>query len=206
MIEFVIQPDADDGVDTWLRSGGEADNNFGETPVATTGVQEVKAVSVYRFLLRLDLSSIPTGAKINDATLTFFWKGGTGLSSTLFYFNRVTRSWTELGATWNDPWVTPGGDFTTTDRSAATISNGSDLVFNDAGLVAQLQYGIDIANGFVEGLVKIDDESGGTHIITHPSSDGVTAVERQKLTLNYTPLVVPNCIITDQSVQRAAYY
>lgn len=191
MTELSLQPNPGDGVDNWLRSG-VVDDNFGTEASMTTGVQTIKSTAISRFVVRFPLNSIPAGSIIDDATLTLFHKVSDGLSATLFYFNRLIRDdWTELGSTWIDPWTTAGGDFTPTDRSAATISTGEDLIFNDAGMVAQCQYAVDSGGGSLEGLTKIDDESEGTHAIEHYSSDEATETDkRPKLVINYTaPLI-----------------
>jgi hypothetical protein len=91
--------------DTYIDLGKAADNFGAETKMEVRPDNGADR----RGLVRFDLSDIPAGATITSATLYLFpIDEKTGQTT---YLYRVTSSWTELTASWNSPWTTPGGDF-----------------------------------------------------------------------------------------------
>ncbi|MCO6452268.1 MAG: DNRLRE domain-containing protein, partial [Caldilineales bacterium] len=112
--------------DTWI--GGKACSNveddLGTTPHGSEQTLSLRASSnvgwpanddVCNFLIRFDLSPIPPGSTIVDATLAFkgIWNSNAGR----LYFNAhdVTKAWKESEATWYQArngllWNEPGAD------------------------------------------------------------------------------------------------
>lgn len=101
--------------DAGLRGGSFANRNYGGDP---SGPAEQKAFGLgnddnfyldagsapLRGALKFDLSSIPTGSNIVNATLTLQYAGGSGsLSSALnMFFVPYSGSWSESSITWNN--------------------------------------------------------------------------------------------------------
>lgn len=92
------------------------------------------AIPDERGLLRFDLSAIPANATITSATLYLYeLDDRAGVVAQLY---RVTTPWTESTATWNSPWITPGGDFSTDSYSSFLVDHKNCMAsINLAALV-----------------------------------------------------------------------
>ncbi|WP_248579445.1 DNRLRE domain-containing protein [Nocardioides sp. InS609-2] len=150
----VLQPDAAQGQGTQISyfpgitncaNYGAADGLLAGTMVS--GSQN----SVWRSLLTFDLSDIPQGAAIGDATLSLFQQYNTGAGTVDVH--RVTRAWhegtggagntaqcTDNGATWyvsdgTTPWSTQGGDIATEPAASKVPSAGGRDDFGIRDLV-----------------------------------------------------------------------
>ncbi|HUW81451.1 MAG TPA: Calx-beta domain-containing protein, partial [Phycisphaerae bacterium] len=114
-----------------------------------------------RGLVRFDLSSIPAGTNITNATL-WLWsynppqvKGDTGYYGAY----RVTSDWTEGGSTWNVPWGTPGGDFEVTEDGLAPKQSAAQApCWYSFNLTARAQQWIDNPSGNYGWIIKCTDE------------------------------------------------
>ena len=132
-ITTVLQADMFSGKDTYLRSTGNANRNYGGA-----NTMDVEA-GRRNGLLEFDLSSIPATATLVSATLELFLEND-GNNDVQIDVHRITQSWVEGtktgngnadGATWNDydgtnPWVTAGGDYDSTVIASATIPRGNN--------------------------------------------------------------------------------
>ncbi|MBP7144540.1 MAG: DUF3344 domain-containing protein [Methanoculleus sp.] len=90
--------------DAYIRWGGAVgDTNYGTSTslfIRQSGDPwGASAGSLYRSLIRFDLSSLPEGATIESATLYGYMPARTGDREVAAY--RVTGAWTETGVTWN---------------------------------------------------------------------------------------------------------
>lgn len=120
-----------------------------------------KPNKVRRGFYQFDLSSLPAGAIISDATFSIRREGGDGATLSLSV-HRVTQPWTEGGLTWNNrqsltPWGTPGGDFNPT-AWASTLADGTKT-YKDFGVASLVQAW---ANGTYPNyglMVKQSDET-----------------------------------------------
>jgi hypothetical protein len=190
-IQLVLQPDAAAGIDTYLMDGSNADVNFGNAAVIGIGTsQSGKFTNRVRGVVRFDLSVIPVGASIVNATLTLFAAtGGSVTGPAQFKAYRLTQAgWTEFGATWNkyngtNSWGTAGGDYTSDGQDSATINSGAeDLVFD---ALAQLAAdAVANRNGLLHLLVVGPEAGVNNHLLAH-SSDGGEAAKRPKLVVEY---------------------
>ena len=99
MTTLTLQPDATDGIDTYVYEAS-ANANFGTgVTLSLIGFAALRQ----RVLIKFDLSSIPAGATIDSATLTLYGQGS-GADNTPLAVHRIlaaSGSWTEAGATWN---------------------------------------------------------------------------------------------------------
>jgi hypothetical protein len=140
-------------------------NNFGA--VSSSGGL------IIRGALRFDASAIPVGSTITSASLeAYAWFNfGAGPAGRTYEVNRITQTgWVESQFTWNDystgnAWASGGGDFTTTDQSTFTgLAAPSWFTWNDAGMIAQVQYAVDNVGGIIHMLVKDADETAASSI------------------------------------------
>jgi len=93
-----------------------------------------------RPLLKWDLSSIPSGATITSATMSFFVtrdRGGVTVN-----IHRMSTDWTEGGADWNtydgtSNWITSGGDYNGTPEGNFTPDKKNQYVTVDVTSLVQ---------------------------------------------------------------------
>lgn len=192
--QFISQPNAADGIDTYIAGGSYADVNLGNSNVLNIGTTVLsKSAANSRAVLQFDLQSIPAEATILDATLTLYHTSGGSLSPfSQFFANRLsTSAWIEFGATWNrydgvHNWFVPGADYTPTDQDMCiATSDTSDLVFSGLRELAidAIQQRLGKLN-----LLIIGPEGGASNnfIVVH-SSDASSGSVRPKLVVNYNP-------------------
>ena len=193
-VTLTLQPDAAAGEDTHLRDN-QADNNFGANNTMVVG--ENKNVSIlFRGLIKFDLSSIPSNATIDDATLSMWPNDHQADTDGTFKLYRSLRVWTEGGATWNkydgtNSWGTAGG-FNASDHEQTEIA--SLLITAPPSIGAQHDWTITPAkvqdwidgtltnNGMmIKTVLELNDQ------INWKSSDFSDASQRPRLVVNYTP-------------------
>ncbi|TDR19444.1 DNRLRE domain-containing protein [Marinicella litoralis] len=163
--------------------------------------------SIRRGLLKFDLSAIPSGSTINDATLeitsTMSIAGEQNLT-----LHSLSQDWGEstsnsnasgggIGApaepgdaTWTDAyheniaWLSLGGHYNAT-ASATTAANGTGLVtFNAPGLTSDVQNWFNNpANNF--GWIVIGNEASGTTAFRFNSRENASTPPN--LVVNFTP-------------------
>lgn len=145
----------------------------------------------YPFLLRPDLSGLPSDATVTDAFWTFGINSGAGDPQTVT-IQRALRAWVENQASHNDystgnAWTTGGAGGDGTDRVATTSASmsypggysTSDIVStSNTVLIADLQ-------GMANGSLSLNGwRVGGAVSIGLPGHG--TAATRPLLTITYT--------------------
>ncbi len=193
MPEITLQPAAVAGIDT------EIDQNAPTTAAGTnTSIDIVYATDGDNrdILIKFDLSSIPKGSKIQQATLSLYVDGSISLSmrADVWRILSANSGWTEGGATWNTidgatAWAGSAGCETAgVDYSSAALNRmTSDFVngWNTFALEpSEFQALIDVGNyGFrVAGQVRNPTVSRGVNI---SSSDHATSAQRPKLYIRW---------------------
>jgi len=204
MTTTIIQPDAAAGKDTHILNVVPAVNYGGATGFYL-GDSSTAENQAYRFLIQVDVSSIPAGEVIDDAVLGLYNNDG-GKSadqpvSNTVNLRRILRPWTEDGATWNkydgtNLWGTAGCG-STSDRvsdPSASLSVSSSPVggfLEWSGLAADVQgwldgdpnYGWLITADAAENLGVASSWFCGFR-----SSDHATVTSHPKLTVtHHTP-------------------
>ncbi len=201
MAEYSSQPDETSGIDTFLRSN-QATTNFATDNRIISG-ENNSVTSIQKGLIKLSLTSIPTGSKISAATLSFWVVAENSNNIRIKRVFRVKRDWVESEATWNiystgNNWQVAGCGGAN-DVEAADI--GSTSIGDSPGAGDQIDFELDGAlsdyaeieamvgtgpaftnNGF---LIKTDTEDADE--IQFDSSSSVTAGERPRLAITYTP-------------------
>lgn len=148
-----------------------------------------------RTFLKFDLSAIPAGASVYDATFALY-SPITPENTPGLEMRRLTRGF-GLGISWVNsynfygtviPWTTPGGDFGPALAEAKSPKAASPVNFNSSALtdlVSEWVGGQAPNNGVV---IKQTEESGGAYRFIHLNSSSATPVEtRPKLVVSYWP-------------------
>ncbi len=122
--------------DSYLR-GDRVNNNYG---TATTTIVYGKTNGLRRTILRFDLSSLPTTAIIDSASLFLYHSSNAG--NERVDIQGLTRNFVEAQTTWNlsqtgTNWTTAGGDFSATTAATTLVgtTTGVYKIWNMPSLV-----------------------------------------------------------------------
>ena len=112
--------------DTNIRSHFPNDTGGSETTLGVGLYQDAKQTNKIRSLLNFDLTSIPTGTQVLDASLNLRLVSVWNDTDLRIDLHEVTNTWTEAGASWSkrdgtNPWTKGGGDYASS--AIDTISN-----------------------------------------------------------------------------------
>jgi len=119
-LNLTIQPDNAAGKDAYLEKASSTTNHGTDT----TMVLDLRAASTRRPVLQFDLSAIPTGAVIDDARLGLY-QSASAANPTTAEVHALTTAWDEGTVTWDVPWSTKGGDYSS--RVVALLDLDSTL-------------------------------------------------------------------------------
>lgn len=188
-----LQPGPVDGMDTYLREDS-ADSNYGATNVLNLDDEDKKQL---RPLLRFDLSTMPAGATIRNATLFLSLKSESGND---FPFNiyALTTSWVEMEATWNLAAIgrtwTGGGEYNPLPFYRGMVTDVLGWYSMDVSRLVDLWLDGNLTN---YGMILVPEPGTGNNVKGLISSDEMARVtERPKLMINYT---LPNMTGTYES-------
>jgi uncharacterized repeat protein (TIGR01451 family) len=180
----VLQGDPLAGQDTHIAAASSV-QNFGAGTLLLSNSQ-TNAPS--RLLLRFDLSGIPAGATIQSAVLELYYQSTRIAPAESLRLHRVTRSWTELGATWRTydgvgNWTSQGGDFDATVLASATLDGTVNVwkAWTVTSLVQSWVQGTFVNHGM---LLESAAQSGNNER-RFVSSENTSAALRPKLTITY---------------------
>ena len=181
-----IQPGLADGKDTRLLENWPDDFSSGDGK--NVGIDSIWTKTI-RCLMEFNLSTIPSGAVVRNATLLVDLMTGNAKNPINFNIYAMTNNWTEDEATWNSassmrPWATPGGDYNPVVFFSGTMTKVPGWYpINVSRLVDFWLKGI-LAN---YGMIMIPDTSNTTSMSKYfYSSEETTAGARPKLVVNYT--------------------
>lgn len=189
----MASPFSDQGnsIDSYIQNTAPT-TNYGTSILLLTG----EASNINRFLIKWDLSSIPSNAIVSSAVLSIYVNSDYSNNARTLSAYRVLRVWTEAGVTWNkydgsNDWGTAGCSNTTSDREATDIGNasvganpvvGSEIAITlTASKVQEWISGSLTNNGL---LLKVDTENADS--MWYHSHEGTTANLRPKLVITYT--------------------
>ena len=170
--------------DTKLRSDAPS------TPFGSSDYLEVDAGPDYAALLQWDLSDVPAGATILDATLVLHV---TNVSTAAYQLYALSTPWDEASATWvektaGEPWDAPGGAGSG-DRNATILADirGPSLgelrvPLNNAGVSVLQQWVLDPASnhGFI--IENFDTADDGLDVSSREAAEPAL---RPRLELTY---------------------
>ena len=183
VVNLTLQPGPADGTDTYL-SNDQANNNYGNLDLkldSNTGKEN-------RIVMRFDLSSVPAGAAIYNATLLLFMKNGKwgefefNIYPLKVAFNETEATWMKYDQT--HVWDTPGGDYYTMSMYRASIDYTYKWHSFDMSRLVDLWVTGKLPN---DGFIIVPTSASGDLVKTFVASESVSAPElRPKLAINYT--------------------
>ena len=171
---------------------------------------EVDGDPDYGTLMRWDLSGIPAGAIVTDASLSLQI---TNLSGDAYPLYAMTRDWDEATATWEEastgiPWHAPGASGSNDHATDVlgeirpTLSGRRTLMFTDAGVAAFQQWVDDPTTNF--GLIA-QNYTTAADGVDFFSSDNADVSTRPILTISYVePSFLPPHTPPDLSISDNA--
>ncbi len=190
--------------DTWvwayLPTGNFGDNTYGN------GMGYYNS-NIKRSLIKFDLSSIPTIATVNSATLELYISKVDTNRTVEAY--QVLQPWTRYGSTWitydgTNAWNTAGCGGSGTDH-ASTAAASLAVTTSDLNSSITITLPTSLVEGWIANsstnnglLLKVTDETSG-EIRFAPENDS-TAANRPKLVINYTASgtdVTPPATVSD---------
>ncbi len=132
-----ISPKADSTL--WYSSDGSGlGTNTGNGPILYTYYNVgATLTSINRTVLSFDIPSEVQNGTINSCILNLYRYAYNGINTVY----ELTRSFTELGVSWNNccgagtPWITPGGDFNLTPLDSDTGIANTWSMFNIPKLI-----------------------------------------------------------------------
>ncbi len=167
--------------DTYIDENNPA-NNYG-TSTSLVMDESGGGLGEGHVLLQFDLSAIPAGAVITNATLQLQAVSKADIGSTDIHVYEVTQAWDEgtggtTAANWNNrlpgipldtPWSTPGGAIDSTAVDTLTTSSIGPHAWDITALVQAWNDGAKTNNG----LMLASDDFGQV-IFTYDSREGTT--------------------------------
>jgi len=182
MATFLQQPDEAASKDTYLNNNNP-DTNYGNE--AQLRVGRYDAANYYRTILQFDFSSIQP-ATVSSASVSLYVAYEYLDAATVFNLYRVTTTWTEAGATWNNMV----GNYNATVLATRTIPDPASVnsiqtfTFNSTGLA--------VIEGMLNGTytnygwyIMSADETI-QHAVMFHSAGVATSTYRPKMTFEYT--------------------
>lgn len=207
MAEVTIQGS---GVTDNYMNANAATTNNGTNVLEYVGENNGEVGSIYRTLIKFDLSVVSPGSTINSAVLTLTVGADVSSNDRIISVFRVKRAWVETQATWNvwstgNNWTSAGCADTTDDREAADIGTQTQInnptldvtttviTLTSSKIEEMIPGGSFTNNGFLLKVATETDDGIGYH-----STDAVTSSYRPKLVIDYTPL--PSTISKDYAL------
>lgn len=172
--------------DTYIAKS-EGNSNFGAHNELKVRPEKSR---IERTLLALDLSSIPSSATVNAATLKLFLAKAPH-SNRLLDVHRISAKWVETQASWNNrlagtPWANAGADFVSTVVASAATGTKDDVTLSWT-VTSLVQAWV---SGTAENygcLVKDADETGSSEAQSRFRSREYSNVDqRPKLVISFT--------------------
>ena len=182
-----FSPDRDVNVD---EEAPDANCDDAHITMPVWGVPDMKKHALIHF----DLSSIPSGATIDSATLHLFIYQNIGGTDKTNNIHRITASWTETGVTWNSrdgttDWDTSGGDYVSTVTAGTSTGTMAD-VWVEWDVKTDVQAFVDDTYTNYGWLIKYETE-GGMDGVDYYTREYTEADKRPKLEVTYTPAATP---------------
>lgn len=186
-ITLTLQPGTA-GIDRYIGSTGSGGSGNDEN--VYIGELNVNS-NVCRTLIKFDLSTLPSNAKISSATLSLYTTFDYSTNARTARVYRLKRAWSEANASWTNydtalAWQTAGGfganDCEQTDiGSRAFTATESIGAFKNFSLTPTSKAALDLGNGW---LIKMDTESDDGYEFA--SGDNTASANYPKLVIVYT--------------------
>ncbi|MFH1290710.1 MAG: DNRLRE domain-containing protein, partial [Nanoarchaeota archaeon] len=206
---LVLQMNSTFGNDTYISEDSGGNDNYGSLSFLETDSEENTRSE--RILLMFNLSQIPSGASIENATLELYLSsvsGGEDFNLTVY---RLTRQWLETGVTWEtydgvNAWTNPGGDYDASSYDTTFVN--TTLGFKSWNLVDLIS---EYFGGTYENLGFIlvpEPLQSGNNWKRFVSRGGAVLNQHPKLTIEYStidetpPIIIinsPSAGVTDET-------
>lgn len=182
----VYQPNPAAGKDAYIKQE-KVDERRGSDPELRVKTETGK---LQRVLLQFNITGIPAGALITNATLSLYVKDATGGPVTI-NAHRVTQSWNEAEVTWkardkaaSQLWTQAGGDYEAAVAGSATVDDTKNIwrTWSVTGLVG----GWVNNPGSNLGLILESPVTNPKTEKKFKSSDDGTLAQRPKLEVCYS--------------------
>jgi len=204
MTTYTSQPDATDGIDTFMNNI-DSDTNYATSTIV---VGAAPAGYTGRGLIKFDFTKgtnpIPAYSQILSATLYITPSVDSSGNTRVMSVYRVLRAWTEAGATWNkydgvNAWGTAGCANTTTDRESTAIGTATILANQTIGVAVPITLTASKVQEWLNGgltnngmLLQVATESSDQ--FRYQSSDTGSETTRPKIIINFIPHTFPKVI------------
>ena len=181
-----IQPGSADGNDTCLLQNWPDDFSNGDGK--SIGIDSANNKNI-RPLLKFNLSSIPSDAVVQNATLLVDLMTGNKANPITFNLYALIANWTEAEASWNSassaqPWTTPGGDYDPFIFYRGTMTKTVGWYPIDVSTLVEFWIKGIFAN---HGMIMVADNGDNTVSWKYfYSSEENTPAVRPKLVVTYT--------------------
>lgn len=190
---LILQPGTE-GIDTYVinRVGNDEHNNYGNDTQMRIGTGDAHP------LIKFDLSSIPTNARIIEVQLALHFEQADNISAAQMSVHRLTQPWAEEQATWNiyktgTSWATLGGDYDSNVTAITTVSNVNNTWFswNITELMSDW-----VSGAFTNHGLLLRVANGNVINARFTSSDGAVSSNHPKLTITYACECGKSCAAT----------
>ncbi len=189
---YTSQPDDTSGIDTFIDSAATT-TNYASNVEIKFGDSNGSA-SVWRTLIKFDLSSIPSSNTASSATLSLYISQRDSVNARTCHVYRTLRAWNESQATWNiwstsNNWTTAGAGSDGNDADLTNSWGSSSFTASEtAGTEKQFSLNISYINNFISGawtnngwLLRMQTETNDAYLM-HSSSSATSSL-RPKLVI-----------------------
>lgn len=178
-VDLVLQPSSQDAR---IRRGSGT-TNFGSETTMIVGATGTTTATINRALVQFDLSSIPAGSTINSADLELYATAkDTSADNVTENIQRITASWTEGGATWNNM----NANFDAAVSGTFSPGTTTGVFKTSTSLVSLVQAWVNGTYSNYGMMIKDPTESTANTAWTYATKENATTANRPILRINYT--------------------
>lgn len=180
---IILQPDASAGKDARIFNL-DALGNFGSDPdFIASQLDYAGEPGTTRSLIEFDLTSLPKGANVINATLSLYYNSTSGtpghLGTNATYLRRLIQPWDENTVAWNmQPF------YSTDDQVLLPQSSLPDQDYENIDVTNIVKYSVDHPNSSYGFIMMLQTEEGLASMKFY-SSDGPNPDERPRLVVTY---------------------
>jgi len=182
--KITLQPNTSEGIDATISSINETTNFGNESDASLLAINSNTGLTVTRFLINFDISSIPENAIITNASLSLYFNDdakitGKHFGDNYFVIKRIISEWTEEAITWRNQPLLSNTNQTTVQKSA--LENQDFTNINVTNLVKDMVFYKSKSFGF---HIRLQLETASKALIL-ASSDHANAAKHPKLEIEY---------------------
>ncbi len=165
--------------DAYFRQDDTDDNNGSDKDLKV----KPDAGKLHHIAIEFDLTSVPAGSNVLEAMLHLYEDNDR--DNQTIYFHRITNSWVESQATWDErsagtSWATLGGDYDA--GTLATLTPNIDKQYREINVTGVTQDWVDGTYNNYGLLIRSTGDNGD---VKFKSKEEGNASKRPKLCLTY---------------------